>query len=340
MSQRRTLTVACRSGLGNRLKVLCSGLALAEATDRDFRMLWPTDRPSCGAGFSDLFDNVLPVHDMIAADLDRRLSSEDWWIDDGLFSDLPDPLSDHRVDLRYCHVDWLVGDHEGVRHREIRAAAEERLTDLRPNPAISTRIDATVEQIVRPAIGVHARRGDFLSSRYHVAGNLEAVIAQTREQLDRGARTVVLVTDDGAGPDLAGSRSEETGVRRAFRQAFGERVVETVPRSLDRTSRLAIEDAVVDLWVLRSTDVVIGTEGSSFSELGAAGRGVPLISTAGKAAAFRRVDRMIERTGFAPVVTSIGSAYFGRQVPLPVLTHRLMRPIRRFRRVRRREGGR
>ena len=37
----RTLTVACTSGLSNRLRVLLSGMALAEASGRRFTMYWP-----------------------------------------------------------------------------------------------------------------------------------------------------------------------------------------------------------------------------------------------------------------------------------------------------------
>ena len=56
MPGERTLTVDCRAGLCNRLMVLFSGMALAEATGRDFCMLWKRTA-SCGATFEELFRN-------------------------------------------------------------------------------------------------------------------------------------------------------------------------------------------------------------------------------------------------------------------------------------------
>jgi hypothetical protein len=56
---------------------------------------------------------------------------------------------------------------------------------------------------------------------------------------------------------------------------YGPRVVATVPRTLDREAPAAIQDAVVDLWLLRATQLLVGTRGSSFSGLALFGREVP-----------------------------------------------------------------
>ena len=56
----RTLIVCSPGGLNNRIRVLISGIALAEAAERKFAMLWP-DNPACGAKFDELFQNKWPV---------------------------------------------------------------------------------------------------------------------------------------------------------------------------------------------------------------------------------------------------------------------------------------
>src|SRR5919109_3526635 len=63
MSVARELTVFCRAGLSNRLRLLVSAYALAEVAGRSFRMVWPRTR-RCGAAFSELFTNDWPVSDV------------------------------------------------------------------------------------------------------------------------------------------------------------------------------------------------------------------------------------------------------------------------------------
>ena len=63
------LTVCCAGGLANRLKVLTSGLALAEATGRAFRMLWPLSA-NCAAPFGTLFTGEWSVVDIGQRELD------------------------------------------------------------------------------------------------------------------------------------------------------------------------------------------------------------------------------------------------------------------------------
>ena len=64
---------------------------------------------------------------------------------------------------------------------------------------------------------------------------------------------------------------------RTIYPAVWRGVVTPKPRSLDRHTPEAIEDALIDLWLLRSTDFFVGTVGSSFSEMAMFGRAVPAI---------------------------------------------------------------
>lgn len=66
-------------------------------------------------------------------------------------------------------------------------------------------------------------------------------------------------------------------MQAAFLARYGDRVVTTRPRTLDRREPAAIQDALVDLLLLRVTDCIVGTQGSSFSVMAAFGRPVPAI---------------------------------------------------------------
>lgn len=69
-SVERTLTVAATAGLGNRLRVLLSGMALAATTGRRFTMLWPRTE-ACAASFDELFTNPWPVQEVTWEEVER-----------------------------------------------------------------------------------------------------------------------------------------------------------------------------------------------------------------------------------------------------------------------------
>lgn len=333
MKEQPQLIVTSQSGLANRLRVLTSGLALAEATGRSFEMLWPNDRHTCGAGFHELFDSDLPVTDLASEALELRLERESWWVGNGLFELVPDFVRADTDHLRCSYVSWLVDVERGDQHRRILERAHTILGTIEPRDDIAALVEASTSRFVEPTVGVHVRRGDFLSARPEVVGNLDAALDAVREQMALGARSIFLATDDGADPRLNEASkglgpAHRQGVREAFREAFGEAVIERLPRSLDRSSPIAVADAVADLWTLRQTDVVVGTATSSFSELATVGRPVQRVDVAGAAEPFGRLDRIISRLGLVSVVVAIGRRIYGRDLPLSALTHRATAPIR------------
>lgn len=329
-----TLSVTCRSGLANRLRVLTSGLALAEATGRSFEMLWPYDNKTCGASFTQLFDSDLPVIDVTSIELEQRIEAESWWFGDAMFEDLPDFVDSAEADLRCIYVSWLVDPEQSAEHRRILDRAYEILAELQPVEEILRLVEASTSKLTHPSVGVHIRRGDFLLTRPEVVGNLDLALEVVESEVARGAVSVFLATDDGAGVSL-GRRSgpgEPQGVRTAFRNTFGTALIESQPRSLDRASPIAVADAVVDLWTLRATDVIVGTSMSSFSELAAVGREVRRIDIGGAATPLGLIHRAVLRLGLAPAVESLGRRVYGRDIPASALLRRTGEPFRRIRR--------
>src|SRR5260221_7295641 len=97
-----TLTVTCVDGLSNRLRVLLSGKAVAEATGREFAMRW-TPSLACGCLFEHLFQNRWNVGAHVFFDatriIDLRIPA---------IADFPNVL-DFTDPLLYVeHFSWLI----------------------------------------------------------------------------------------------------------------------------------------------------------------------------------------------------------------------------------------
>ncbi|MBK8048540.1 MAG: hypothetical protein IPK16_16340 [Anaerolineales bacterium] len=184
------------------------------------------------------------------------------------------------------------------------------------------------ERWFRPRmIGVHLRRGDFLRARPDVAGGTPAAAAAVDAFLaqlpDAG---IFLCTDDGAPDPIKGTTRYE-GVREWFAARYGGRLVLPTPRSLDRSTPEAIQDAVVELWLLRSTDAFVGTRDSTFSGLAVLGRSIPCVELAAPTLRYGQFEWLARRVGAHQFITALGYRHFGRVVPFPALCRRYRRSV-------------
>jgi hypothetical protein len=154
-----------------------------------------------------------------------------------------------------------------------------------------------------------ARLPDGGTARPDVVDNTDAAIARVAEYLVAHPDAGIYLATDDDGAELQGARPE--GVRARFIARFGARVVGVPPRSLDRESPEAIEDAWVDLLLLRRCDAIVGTRASSFSELAAFGREVPFDCPDGTPARWRQREAWARKTGVYPVVMGLAKRVIG-----------------------------
>lgn len=310
----RTLTVFAHTGLSNRINVLISGLALAAASGREFRMLWPRT-PACGASFQELFANDWPVVE----------------VDEQALAGLPYGWSRHNSippDLLAASAERVVlGAHQTLvrpdrypAHAALVEPCLDYFRQLQPIPAIAAAVREFSERRFRPAmIGVHLRRGDFVAVRPDLLDNTAAALLAVEEALRRLPDAgVFLATDDGA-PDLQARPTASEGVRERFAARFGDRVVWTSPRSLERSASAAVQDALVDLWLLRQTDHMIGSDGSAYSRLAFYGRAVPYTLCRGSSPGYRRALRIYKFTGVYGLLRWLGRREFQRDLAWPTL---------------------
>jgi hypothetical protein len=326
MAVPRTLTVICRSGLANRLRVLVTGLALAEASGRNFRMVWPRNQV-CAAAFGELFVGDWPVTDIDVFDR----AWEACRIADWPSERPPVPVDDPRPEIVILVNAWLLSPNAAATPRALVARYAALLARLEPLPTLAERIaEFRTRHFRRVMIGVHLRRGDFLRHRPDVVGNTAAALAAVDGFLARVPNAgILLCTDDGAVDPDTGLVSRE-GVAECFRARLGDRVVSTAPRSLDRRTVEGIQDALVDLQLLRATQMLVGTDGSSFSRLAVFGRQVPHVLVGGRTSGDVLIGRLARLTGVLWLGRRLLDALGGYDERIPKSWNQLIALVRRL----------
>ncbi len=307
-----TLTVVSSWGLCNRLRVLLSGLALAEASGRRFAMLWPRGY-HCAATFQELFSNDFNVIEADAAP-DTPIY--------GLYLGGPrwqDFLQSPDRDLVVRSGAWLVRPELFSAHKALMQRCAELLETLQPVPCVRDYVQQFRAAHFRPLmIGVHLRRGDFeqLEARHNTHEAMRCV----DEFLARNPLAgILLCTDDGAVQPKTGAPTETEGVKDTFVRTYGERVVLTEPRSLDRRTVEGAQDALSDFLLLRATDYMVGTKRSSFSRLAVFGRSIPWVMCGSSGTKYQARRLRWIMTGVYPLLKLLGYIEYRRNVPFSQL---------------------
>ena len=262
----RSYTLIPQGGLGNRMRALDSALALAADTGRRLVVVWHLD-----AGLNCRFEELFEVPAGIARIVTTRRG--------GRLGKLRNTLARRLNRLRYdqClyepalfrYIDAQDDLRTLDRYETVCIASCSRFygsapffRDFRPTADNQARIDALTGQFGRRMIGIHIRRGDH---RHAIAHSPTAlfITAMQRALAEDGDTRFFLATDC---PDT----------ERELTEHFPGRIVTYPKRSLDRADATAIQDALVDLYGLAACERVVGSSLSSFTEVAAQIRGIPL----------------------------------------------------------------
>jgi hypothetical protein len=118
------------------------------------------------------------------------------------------------------------------------------------------------EHELAEAIGVHVRRGDKVG-RVAMLPNVEDYFPLVDEALP-GHGHIFLSTDDGR-------NVKDSEVLRRFAKRYGKKLIYRPKTSVGR-DKAGIKEGLIDLWLLRSCDRILGTRYSTFSKTAAIGR--------------------------------------------------------------------
>lgn len=250
------LTVNADAGLANRMRVICSALAVAEAQGRPLRVIWYRNNET-GARFEDLFEPIVgdvqlierwaqsklvrravKTVELVAARLTRRVGTV------------------HHQPTYLAAVDRALATPGRRSYLRTYYPLVEPWSDFgRLVPTAPIR--ASVEELRHLAdggVGVHLRMGDpqdFGDDVFERVGDLLECELRERPQAP-----VFVASDDRAAVE-------------ALRGRFGDRVRSAPISATERSNATAISGALVDMLLLARTDVLLATPGSSFSETAA-----------------------------------------------------------------------
>ena len=231
------IVVEANKGLGNRLKALVSGMCAADEVGKEVRVIWSVTA-DCGAKFADLFDTStapLPVWTHIHNELSvgytqHACDTQAQW----------DAVKDTKT------VTYLKAGSRFHTTTDVKFAYW--LKSLKPVAAITA---AVVALDLSGVVGVHLRRTDNTVAIQSSPNSAFITAMQARP-----AGTKFFVASDSASD------------RAALEAAFPGRIL-TLAKNLTRGTRGGLQDALKDFVALSKCSEILGSKGSSFSEMAA-----------------------------------------------------------------------
>jgi hypothetical protein len=243
-----TVTYLAYRGLANRLRAHILAQDFALRTERKLVVNWP-ETPECCAQFDDLFvwkseDRNIPNKDycLVRYDRHKHRSSHD------LTVNLP-----HKSVI--LDINWQFVDRETF-ETKLGEQLDAARSYLIPKPDILQEVEKLSLNWSLLTIGVHIRRGDFITTANQGLG---------LERYSRSIRKALEIMGDDATIYLASDGSKEE-ISPLLRE-FGARIINRP--SLPRSSREGVRSALIDMLLLSRTQFLILTPISTFGEMAA-----------------------------------------------------------------------
>ena len=267
MKNGSSLTLVPVGGLANRMKAIDAAIQLISGTDLALKIYWFRDK-----GLNCRFDQLFQPLDLPQVSLIEATSFDSFSYDRPRKRNLYIPRF-----FQSFYFDDCVYEAEATQrmyqHFDFRSWAINRRTYLascvyffppapdarlfqffHPVPALQQRIDEVSRTFGNRCVGVHIRRTDNLSSINESPTNLFVDRMQMMVQSDEDTCFY-----------LASDSSEEKSKLKA---TFGKRILTSVT-DLSRNSVQGIQDALVELYALSKTKMILGSVKSSYSETAA-----------------------------------------------------------------------
>lgn len=267
MKKGSSLTLVPVGGLANRMKAIDAAIQLISGTDLALKIYWFRDK-----GLNCRFDQLFQPLDLPQVSLIEATSFDSFSYDRPRKRNLYIPRF-----FQSFYFDDCVYEAEATermyQHFDFRSWAINKRTYLascvyffpptpdarlfqffHPVPALQQRIDEVSRTFGNRCVGVHIRRTDNLSS-----------INESPTKLFVDRMQMMIQSDKDTCFYLASDSPEEKSKMKA---TFGKRILTSVT-DLSRNSVQGIQDALVELYVLSKTKMILGSVKSSYSETAA-----------------------------------------------------------------------
>lgn len=266
------ITVKPNGGLGNRMRVINSCLLLAQQKNQEYVKLFWSANSVLNAGFTDLFEPIDSIKQvsfpfpllycLLKEKMGNSIESEKKTIT-GHFYFNDDAIKKYQFNNAYWEskeagllFNTCYDFYKGVTTHNFYHL-------FKPQKNIQSRINQMLAGYKNHTAGIHIRRTDHVpsiknSSTHYFINRMETMLQENT------IHQFYLSTDD-------------REVEAALMDHFGEKILTLKNKVLNRNSRAGMEDAVLDIYCLANTNIIIGSFQSTFSEVAAAINNIPLI---------------------------------------------------------------
>lgn len=278
MVKKRKMTLLPIGGLANRMRAIASAVHLCRLFGCSLDVYWFRDK-GLNAHFDDIFKEIKTDRVCIHGDsLSGKLLYDhprrhNMWI----------PLVPQKLIFDVCIYNKQVYAHgrdlemfkSYVSRGKVYISSCYTIVDFpanllselfRPVDEVMVEVKEQISLMSDYRLGVHVRRTDHIVSIKYSPNDLFFKAIDEEISL-HPSLTIYLATD-----------SEK--VKEEFRHRYGNRLFSSAIAA-DRTSVSGIKDAVVEMYILSMTDKILGSCGSSYSEIAAILGQIPLIMLKG-----------------------------------------------------------
>jgi len=248
-------------GLGNRMRAVDAAMILSKKIDKPLHVVWRRNS-ALNCNFDELF--LMPKSIAKLIQVDAKTPARE----------LPAAYDNHIDQKRMEHLVRQGYDFEALRaDRAVFIStwsrfygANDFFRDLIPIAPLQNIIDAYAKNF-KNTVGVHIRRTDNVKSIQH--SPTPRFIELMQKEIDHNASAKFFLATD--------SPEEE----ERLKNRFTDRIITHRKRSLSRKNRLAIQDALIDLFCLSKCQKLIGSYWSSFTDTAAKIGGIEKVIVGG-----------------------------------------------------------
>lgn len=252
-----------RHGLANRLRLHCLAYAYALKTQRKLIVEWQRN-DYCYATYHDLFVGgpslaQLPSWERWYFRFAKRLdygSFEPGTLSDGSGVESLVDLPSRVVDVSNLEANTERGSRLGSYHQEV-------IKSLTPRPEIEQKVNEFLRHFKSPIVGIHVRLGDFVSKYGGALPPVDRYVAIVQRIAKFQPDTVFIVVSDG---------DEET-----LKPLLDAGECRVRPKVNSRQTLEGMQDALADILILATTDILVTTPYSSFGSFAAMLGSKPLV---------------------------------------------------------------